>query len=199
MTGAGWTAPSTRWASAGLKVVLGTPTATPPRWMLDRHPDMLAVDKDGKPRGFGSRRHYCFSHRGYRAECAKIVTVLAERYGRNPACRRLADRQRICLPRDHALPIPTPRADGFRDWLAQSYQSPDALNRAWGNVFWSMEYSDFRDIGLPNLTVTEPNPSPCDGLPPLRQRRGCQLQPLAGRDHPQAFARPHCPQLTWAR
>lgn len=30
--------------NAGLKVVLGTPTATPPRWMIDRHPDMLAVD-----------------------------------------------------------------------------------------------------------------------------------------------------------
>ena len=27
---------------AGLNVVLGTPTATPPRWMLDKHPDMLA-------------------------------------------------------------------------------------------------------------------------------------------------------------
>ncbi|MGJ8606297.1 MAG: beta-galactosidase, partial [Marivita sp.] len=44
-------------------------------------------------------------------------------------------------------------------WLAQKYQSPDALNDAWGNVFWSMEYDDFAQIGLPNLTVTEPNPS----------------------------------------
>ena len=26
---------------AGLKVILGTPNATPPRWMLDKHPDML--------------------------------------------------------------------------------------------------------------------------------------------------------------
>ena len=47
---------------AGLKVVLGTPTATPPRWMIDRHPDMLAIDVEGRPRKFGSRRHYCFSH-----------------------------------------------------------------------------------------------------------------------------------------
>ncbi len=31
----------------GLKVIVGTPTATPPRWMVDKHPDMLAVDKDG--------------------------------------------------------------------------------------------------------------------------------------------------------
>ena len=28
---------------AGLKVVLGTPSATPPRWMLDKWPDMLAT------------------------------------------------------------------------------------------------------------------------------------------------------------
>ena len=47
---------------AGLKVVLGTPTATPPRWMIDKHPDMLALDEEGRPRKFGSRRHYCFSH-----------------------------------------------------------------------------------------------------------------------------------------
>src|SRR5262245_32213488 len=34
----------------GLKVIVGTPTATPPRWMIDRYPDMLAVGADGNPR-----------------------------------------------------------------------------------------------------------------------------------------------------
>ena len=57
-------------ARAGLKVVLGTPTATPPRWMLDKHPDMLPIDAEGRPRRFGSRRHYCFSHTGYRGNVA---------------------------------------------------------------------------------------------------------------------------------
>ena len=70
--------------AAGLSVVLGTPTATPPRWMLEKHPDMLAIDKEGRPRKFGSRRHYCFSHEGYREECIRIVTLMAERYGINP-------------------------------------------------------------------------------------------------------------------
>jgi len=60
---------------AGLKVVMGTPTATPPRWMLDKHPDMLAVDAQGNTRKFGSRRHYDFSHEGYRAEAARIATM----------------------------------------------------------------------------------------------------------------------------
>jgi beta-galactosidase len=142
----------------GLKVVLGTPTATPPRWMADRHPDMFALDKDGRPRGFGSRRHYCFSHQGYRAECARIVTLLAQRHGRNPhVAAWQTDNEYAC----HATTLSYSNAAraAFQDWLAQKYQSPDALNRAWGNVFWSMEYRDFREVGLPNLTVTEPNPS----------------------------------------
>jgi beta-galactosidase len=40
---------------AGLKIVLGTPTATPPKWLVDEMPDMLPVGEDGRARGFGSR------------------------------------------------------------------------------------------------------------------------------------------------
>ena len=142
---------------AGSKVVLGTPTATPPRWMLTRHPDMVALDRDGHPRGFGSRRHYCFSHRPYRAECARIVTALAERYGKNPHVTAWqTDNEYAC--HDTVLSYSQAALHAFRDWLAQRYQSPQALNRAWGNVFWSMDYASFDEIALPNLTVTEANP-----------------------------------------
>ena len=71
-------------ADAGLQIILGTPSCTPPRWMVDRFPDMLAVDANGNPRKFGSRRHYCFSHAGYRKAAADIAEVLAKRYGRDP-------------------------------------------------------------------------------------------------------------------
>lgn len=140
----------------GLKVVLGTPTATPPRWMLDRHPEMLALDAQGHTRGFGSRRHYCFSHAGYRAESALITTELAKRYGHKVSAWQ-TDNEYGC--HDTTVSYSDAALHAFRDWLAQKYQSPDALNRAWGNVFWSMEYTDFADIGLPNLTVTEANPA----------------------------------------
>jgi beta-galactosidase len=142
----------------GLKVVLGTPTATPPRWMLSKHPDMIALDRDGKPRGFGSRRHYCFSHRPYRAECARITTALAERYGKNPhVAAWQTDNEYGC--HETTLSYSPAATTAFRDWLAQKYQSTQALNRAWGNVFWSMDYTSFDEIDLPNLTVTEPNPA----------------------------------------
>jgi beta-galactosidase len=143
---------------AGLKVVLGTPTATPPRWMLTRHPDMLAHDRDGRPRGFGSRRHYDFAHAGYRAECARITEVLARRYGANPyVAAWQTDNEYAC--HDTVLSYSPTALAAFRNWLAQKYQSPQALNRAWGNVFWSMDYAAFDEVGLPNLTVTEANPA----------------------------------------
>ena len=143
---------------AGLKVVLGTPSCTPPRWMIDRFPDMLAVDASGHPRKFGSRRHYCFSHTRYREAAAAIAAMLGARYGRDARIHAWQiDNEYGC--HDTVLSYSEPARLAFRTWLAQRYGTIDALNAAWGNVFWSMEYRDFDDVDLPNLTVTEPNPS----------------------------------------
>lgn len=154
--------------AAGLKVVLGTPTATPPAWVVAKHPDMLPVDAEGRVRGYGSRRHYCFSHPGYLSECRRIVTRMAERYGQNPhICAWQTDNEYSC--HDTTLSYSDNARRAFRDWLRAQFPAPgsyrgndgdiDALNAAWGNVFWSMDYDDFDQIGLPNLTVTEVNPA----------------------------------------
>ena len=42
---------------------------------------VLPVGPDGRVRGFGSRRHYCFRSPDYRRETERIVGALAERYG----------------------------------------------------------------------------------------------------------------------
>ena len=59
--------------SHDIKVVLCTPTATPPKWLVDSMPDMLATDRNGQLRTFGSRRHYSFAHMGYRREAARMI------------------------------------------------------------------------------------------------------------------------------
>ncbi|MCJ8298332.1 MAG: beta-galactosidase, partial [Pseudomonadales bacterium] len=47
----------------------------------------------------------------------------------------------------------------FKLWLKNKYDCIEALNSAWGNIFWSMEYNSFAQIQLPNQCVTDPNPS----------------------------------------
>lgn len=144
--------------NAGLGVILGTPTATPPKWLVDAMPDMVAVDAQGKPRGFGSRRHYCFSHVGYRVEAARIAAALAERYGNHPAIVAWqTDNEYGC--HDSVLSFSDAARAGFRSWLEARYGTIGALNAAWGNAFWSMEYRSFAEVDLPNLTVTEANPA----------------------------------------
>jgi Beta-galactosidase len=142
----------------GLKVIVGTPTATPPRWMIDKHPDMLAVDRDGRRKGFGSRRHYDFSHLGYREEVARITRILAEALSGHPALAGWqTDNEYGCHGTTYSYSAAA--RDGFRAWLRQRYGTIEALNQAWGTVFWSMEYNGFEQIELPNLLVCEAAPA----------------------------------------
>lgn len=144
--------------SAGLKVVLGTPTATPPIWIVNKHPDMLAIDEFGRTRGFGSRRHYCFSSEPYKKECVRIVTKLAKHFGKHEAITAWqTDNEFGC----HSTTISySPAAVcAFQQWCSEQYNGIEALNEAWGNVFWSMEYNSFSDIQAPVGAVTETNPA----------------------------------------
>ena len=145
--------------NAGLKVVLGTPTTTPPKWIIDMHPDMVAVDENGNPRKFGSRRHYCFSSLAYREHCRRIVTEMAQQFGHHPAVVAWqTDNEYGC--HDTILSYSDNARDAFRIWCKNKFNNDiQALNTAWGNVFWSMEYRDFDEIETPNLTVTESNPA----------------------------------------
>lgn len=144
--------------AAGLKIILGTPTATPPKWLIDRHPDILAHDAEGRPRGFGSRRHYCFSSPTYRRAALRIVTDMARRYGHNPhVVAWQTDNEYGC--HDTVVSYSPAAQAAFRDWLRARYGDPQRLNDAWGAVFWSMELTDFDQADPPNLTVTEANPA----------------------------------------
>ncbi|QMW23364.1 beta-galactosidase [Sandaracinobacteroides saxicola] len=143
---------------AGLRVILGTPTATPPKWLVDAAPDILAWDRQGRVRGFGSRRHYCFSSQTYRQEAARITRAFAGRYGMHPhVAGWQIDNEYGC--HDTTLSYSPAAREGFRRWLRFKYRDIAALNAAWGTVFWSQDYGGFGAVELPNLTVTEPNPA----------------------------------------
>ncbi len=174
--------------AAGLKVVIGTPTATPPKWLVDRHPEILPVDvHTGRVRGFGSRRHYDFSSPVYREMAVAISETLARRYGAHPAVVGWqTDNELAC---HDTTPSASPAArDGFRAWCATRYGDIAALNAAWGNAFWSLDYRAFDEIDLPVGAVTETSPAHR-----MAFKRYCSDQVVAFHDAMIAVIRAHSP------
>lgn len=135
----------------GIDVVLGTPTASPPPWVMAQDPSLFLTDADGKRRTYGVRREYCPSHPLYRQHSARIVRALAQHYKDNPAVigwqidNELGDR---CY-------CETCQSE-FQNWLEKKYQTLDNLNEKWGTIFWSHTYSAWSQIPAP-LTIAMPN------------------------------------------
>lgn len=142
----------------GLRVMMSTPTAAPPKWLIDEYPEILPVGPDGRVRGFGSRRHYCFSSEVYLAEAQRIATEYARRYGQNSYVHAWQIDNEYS-DHDTVLSYSDAARTGFRRWLEDRYGAIDALNDAWGTVFWGSLYSQFGQIELPNGLVASPNPA----------------------------------------
>jgi beta-galactosidase len=131
-------------AANELDVVLGTPTAAPPAWVVAEHPDILPVDRDGRVFPFGHRRHYCPNSAAYRDDTRRVVAALAERYA---ADERIAAWQ---IDNELSGRCYCPRCEAaFREWLERRYGSLDVLNASWGTAFWSQTYGSWDEIGLP--------------------------------------------------
>ena len=64
-----------------LKVVLCTSTATPPVWLVRKHPDVLQTDEKGNQMDNGSRQHATFSSNYYRMYSLKMIEKLLRRQG----------------------------------------------------------------------------------------------------------------------
>ena len=130
-----------------MKVILGTPTATPPAWLTMKYPEALNCNSDGIPYQHGGRRHYNYNAPIYLEKCRIIVARMAEHFGRHP--------QVIGWQIDNEINCETDEfyaeADrvAFQAFLKEKYQTLDALNEAWGTVFWSQCYGSWSEIGLP--------------------------------------------------
>ncbi len=140
-------------AEKGMKVIFGTPTATPPAWLTQKYPEVLNADMDGIPYEHGARRHYNYNSPVYREKVRAIVTALASHYGKHPAiCGWQIDNEMNCETCEFHS-----EADqaAFRLFLKEKYESLDALNLAWGTRFWNQTYTDWEEIRLPGHVLNE--------------------------------------------
>lgn len=132
----------------GLKVIMCTSTATPPVWLVRKHPDVLIRHENGTKMDHGARQHPSFSNIFYREYAMKMIEKLAQHYGKD---KRIMGWQLDNEPRPH-FDFGEDAHNRFREWLKRKYSSIDALNTAWGTRFWSQIYSDFSEINIPRLS-----------------------------------------------
>lgn len=131
-------------AENGINTVLGTPTAGPPAWLTQRHPDMLAMDEFGRRAQHGNRCHYCVTSPEFHAATVRLVKAMAERFGQNPhviGWQIDNEFNRVCYcERCRSL---------FQTYLEGKYGSLDSLNEHWTTRYWSQTYTACDQIPMP--------------------------------------------------
>ena len=148
-----------RLAQRGIVTILCTPTATPPRWLTTRYPEMLRMDKNGVSMQHGSRQHACTSNETLRAYSRKITTAMAEHFRDNPhVVGWQTDNEFNCHMNECHCPA---CQAAFQAFLRERYHNDiSALNQAWGVAFWAQTYTTFEQIPTPRpWKPTHPNPS----------------------------------------
>jgi len=134
---------------AGLKVILGTPTAAPPSWMGTLYPEVYRVDEQGRRHEHGIRAEVSITNPVYQVFCDRIVEKLAERYGQDPRVWGWqVDNEPSAFP-----DFSESARQAFQAWLREKYGSIDAVNAAWGGSFWSTRYRSIDEVLLPNAVL----------------------------------------------
>ncbi|MFW6162085.1 MAG: beta-galactosidase [Planctomycetota bacterium] len=174
-------------AAQGIQAVLGTPTAAPPAWLVDQHPEILPVDDRRQVRGFGARLHRCLGNLTFRRYARAVTEAMARHYGGHPAVMGWQTDNELTANRCYCDGC----AEAFRDWLKERYDTLEGLNEAWGTVFWSQEYTAWSQIPLPWHTACGPmahNPSLL-----LDFRRFASEATVEFQREQIALLREHCP------
>ncbi len=142
----------------GIKTVLGTPTPTPPIWIIEKNPEILPVNQEGIRLSFGGRHHNCQSNQVYRNHIKRFVTSMAQHFSNNPDVVGWQidnefgnSHQQLCMCDSCRT--------AFHQWLQNKYTTIDNLNNTWGTTFWSQTYSSFDQIPVPLRTPNSHNPS----------------------------------------
>ena len=159
----------------GLKVIMGTPTAAVPAWLVKKHPDILSQSEDGQRRAFGGRHVCCYNSPLLYEYSEKIVRALAGHYKGEAQIAAWQVDNEIGHEGSDLCWCPHCQA-AFRRFLQEKFQGDvGRLNRAYGTAFWSQEYNGFEEIPLPSATITTHNPALRLDWERFRSRSACRF------------------------
>lgn len=140
---------------SGIKTVIGIPTAVPPKWMIDKYPDICQIMADGRSRGYGGRRNVCINNEKFREFAVNIAKRIAEHYKEN--------KNVIAYQIDNELMAEQPYCycstcrRKFIERLKDKYVLIERLNDEWGLRFWSLDFPDWDSVEIPGKEGRQPS------------------------------------------
>lgn len=140
----------TQFKQNDLKVILGIPSPTPPRWFTVHYPQAKLVNINGIAEEHGSRQHVCTNNPIFRKKVYQLTDQIA----------------RVAAQFDNVIAIQIDNEfkchvdqcfcetcqQLWPQWLRAKYQTIDALNASWGTNLWSERYPSFETVVLPTKT-----------------------------------------------
>jgi len=146
-------------AREGISVLLGTPTAGPPAWLVNAkspEQDCRMLYEDGTRWEFGGRSLCCVNHPRFIERSRRIAHALGKHFAKNPAV--------MGVQIDNELGMYGTRCYcahcvvKFREWLRKKYGTINVLNERLGMIFGGGEFRDFNDVPLPRVRQDLHNP-----------------------------------------
>lgn len=137
----------------GMYVLMCTPTACPPAWLVQKDPTVLLLNAKGRRLTHGARRNTCHTNKNYLDACDKIVEAMAKEFG--------GDENVIGWQIDNELYIDhggmgctCPSCQkGYREFLRKKYGTIERLNDEWDCHVWSMRFDAFEQVCNPSADI----------------------------------------------
>lgn len=140
---------------AGIGVIMGTPTATPPSWLAKKFPEMMTASPNGVRTSHGGRRHCCSNNPDYLRYCYDIVEKLASEFADDEGIigwqidNEIYHWEHGCCC-EHCM-------EDFHKHLAKKYGNVETINKEWNLNLFSQAYDAIEDIPMPFNTWHNPH------------------------------------------
>lgn len=130
----------------GIRVLLATPSAAPPRWLTERYEETRLVTEDGRRRRTGERTCTCLNSPVFREKATAVARELARQFSTHPAVVGWH------ISNEYGSYCHCPICEHqFQEDLRERYGGNiEALNKSWWTAFWSHRYDDFSEIQAPS-------------------------------------------------
>jgi len=130
----------------GISVILGTPTYAAPPWLARKYPEIAGDVQTGVPTPWGGRQEIDYTHPAFLFHAERVIRKIVRRYADHPAIIgfQVDNEPGIMLFHNRGV------FQRFVDELRHKYGTVEALNEAWGLVYWSHKLSTWADLWTPD-------------------------------------------------